>query len=287
MTILSKPKPTYFQTIVIFVLVLFLIGLYLILTTHAGNISKLLKENLNIVVELKDELPQPERFLMINNLRNDERIVDASVEFVGKEEALEIMKKEMGESFLLTGGDNPFYDIIKLNIKYEYQEKEKIDELLNSLRADTKIIDAYFYENIYEGIENNLKRISYIALISSIIFIILAYTLIHNTINIALYSDRHEIKTMELVGADWTFIKKPYYKQSVKIGIISSIIAIAFLTVFLFFIHKEIYSLQYLLNLSSSLLVGGILFIIAIAFSLLSTHFILRKYLILRKEDID
>ena len=237
---INKPKPTYFQTIIIIVLVLFLIGLYLIITTHAGNISKILKENLNIVIELEDDLPQPERFLMMEDLKKDERVVESSVDFVSREEALEIMTKDMGESFLLTGVENPFFDIIKLNVKNKYQEKEKMVEFLQSLREKSTIVDAYYYDNIYEDIESNLKRIGYIALFSGILFVILAYALIHNTINIALYADRDEIKTMELVGADWSFIKKPYLVRSLKAGFLASIIAVFLLAGFFLFIHMNI-----------------------------------------------
>ena len=285
MTMINKPKPTYFQTIIIIVLVLFLIGLYLIITTHAGNISKILKENLNIVIELEDDLPQPERFLMMEDLKKDERVVESSVDFVSREEALEIMTKDMGESFLLTGVENPFFDIIKLNVKNKYQEKEKMVEFLQSLREKSTIVDAYYYDNIYEDIESNLKRIGYIALFSGILFVILAYALIHNTINIALYADRDEIKTMELVGADWSFIKKPYLVRSLKAGFLASIIAVFLLAGFFLFIHMNIYNLEYIIDGTISIAVCVALFIIAISFSLISTNFILHKYLVLRKEE--
>ena len=56
--------------------------------------------------------------------------------------------------------------------------------------------------------------------------LIIAMALINNTIRLSIYSKRFVIKTMQLVGARHTFIRRPFVARGIGNGIVAAFIAI-------------------------------------------------------------
>ena len=148
------------------------------------------------------------------------------------------------------------------------------------------ISDVFYQEGLIDNIESNIKKIGYISLIIGILFIFVAITLIHNTIKLALHSNRFLIKNMELIGASWGFISRPYLVRSVKNGFWSALIAIGLLIGLLVFIQLDFLNpgdFQYPLELS--VLFGGLI-VLGILISSLSTFYVVNKYLKMRMDDL-
>ena len=53
----------------------------------------------------------------------------------------------------------------------------------------------------------------------------ISFALINNTIRLAIYSKRFLIHTMKLVGASWSFIRRPFLRRNFWIGVLSGVIA--------------------------------------------------------------
>ena len=81
------------------------------------------------------------------------------------------------------------------------------------------VVHDIFFENESDiGVHDLVYKLSLLFLLLSIIFVALALIIIHNTLSLSLYADRWEIKTMELVGARKSFIRKPYVAHGRIIG---------------------------------------------------------------------
>ena len=52
-----------------------------------------------------------------------------------------------------------------------------------------------------------------------------SFTLINNTIKLTIYSQRFILYSMKLVGAKWSFIRKPFITRNLWIGLTSAILA--------------------------------------------------------------
>lgn len=91
---------------------------------------------------------------------------------------------------------------------------------------------------------------------------------------------------MELVGASWEFISKPYLLRSVKHGIISSILAIAGLIALLFMMNKILPELEGLHNLPKLAFVFGGILILGVLINFMSTYYVVKKYLKMRVDDL-
>ena len=56
-----------------------------------------------------------------------------------------------------------------------------------------------------------------------------SFALISNFVRLSVYSRRFLIHTMKLVGASWGFIRRPFMKQGLVVGIIAALLAIVVL----------------------------------------------------------
>jgi len=220
-------------TILSLSLVLFLLGLYLVMLTQSSQISNRLKENINIVVELVDTYPSESKSVLIEHLTANEAVINSSVQFLTKEDAKDIMIGDEDLLFLDDSLQNPFRDAIILNLKAENYNKDYIDTFTEVVESEAIVSEVYYQEDLFSLVNANLRKFSLIVLIIGIFMMLLAVSLIYNTVNLSLLSDKQKIKTMELVGAERSYIKKPYTNQAIKTGLISFIIAMVLLLSFI------------------------------------------------------
>ena len=61
----------------------------------------------------------------------------------------------------------------------------------------------------------------------ALLLALISVTLINNTIKLTIYSLRFILYSMKLVGAKWSFIRKPFIRKNIRIGIVSAILACA------------------------------------------------------------
>ena len=282
----KKSKPNYLYSIIGVALVLFLIGIFGLLILNGQSLVNSYKEKMNIMVEIKGEVPSHERLRLTQQLKNAAYVKAESVQFVSKEKAAKILQEDFGDDFANLGFANPLYDVINFSTIATYTHPDSLAAISAVLRNNSHVNDVFYQEGLADSIEKNVEKIGFIALIIGILFIFVAITLIHNTIKLALYSNRFLIKNMELVGASWRFISKPFLIKSIKNGFLSAFIAILLLIGIMFFINSNMGELKNLINpYLIAWLFGGIL-ILGILITGLSTYYIVNKYLRMRLDDL-
>ena len=74
-------------------------------------------------------------------------------------------------------------------------------------------------------VNKNLQKLNIVLLILAVLLTFISYSLISNTVRLGVYSRRFLIHTMKLVGASWGFIRRPFLRDAVTIGIIAAILA--------------------------------------------------------------
>ena len=281
----SKTKPNYFYTVISVALVLFLLGIFGMLALHAQNLVEYLKENVEILVELRDEIEKPDRLLFQKKLEGSSFVKPGSVNFISKEEAATKMQEDFGKD-LLTDGMNPLFDALTFNLNSAYMNGDSLKAITTDLEENELVANVYYQEELVETISSNLTKFAIVVLAISLLAILITITLINNTIKLALYSNRFLIKNMQLVGATWGFIRRPYLVRSINLGILSAFIAIIALVLLLYFVQMEIPELRVVENWQRfAILFGGIL-LLGIFISLLSTWRGVSKYLRVRLDDL-
>jgi cell division transport system permease protein len=286
--IISPPKqtPNYFYTIISVAAVLFLLGFFGLLLLQSQRLTKVLKEQVDIIIELTSTPADSARLELENRLSKSSFVVPQSVEFTSREEALELMSDDLGEDLLSLDLPNPLYDVYTFNVGALYLTPDSLQRIREVLMKNPIINDVYYQESLIDQLTRNIKKISWILLSIATLFILLALTVIHNTIRLALYANRFLIKTQELVGARWEFISRPYLRKSLWHGLLSALLAIGLLLLLQFWFQQqipEIRALQHPLAFAS-LFVG--LIIMGMMINWISTYVVVRKYLSMREDDL-
>jgi cell division transport system permease protein len=209
-----------------------------------------------------------------------------NIEYVSKEDAAEIMKAENGEDFMEYLGYNPLQNSIDVYLKADFVTNDIIDDITEELSEKDFIADLRYDKDLVFLMNNNVKKITFWVLVISALFTLIAVLLINSSIRLAVYSKRFIIKTMQMVGATKSFIRKPFVYKSVQLGIIGAIIALAAMGVVLYYLNQTFPELQLV---KEPLLIVGLfagIFIIGIAITWLSTFIATQRFLNLKTDQL-
>jgi len=275
-------RSSYITSIVSISLVLFLLGLIGLLLLNTRKISDYVKENLKFTVYLKDHVKEVDILRIQKNLKLTDYVKDAK--YITKEQAAIEFQKELGENFIDFLGFNPLTPSIDVRLKADYANSDSIAEIKKDLKKFSQIDEVYYQESLIHLVNKNLRKISLFILIISVLLFLVAVTLINNTIRLSIYSKRFLIRTMQIVGANNSFIRRPFLYKSTLHGTIGALIAIGMLSGMIYLIQNEMESI---INFQDYKLLS-ILFIIVlltgIIISWISTYFAVNRYLNIKTD---
>ena len=275
---------SYFSVIIIISIVLFLFGVLGLSVISIKSVGNSFKEKLTVSIYLKDDIKNVE----INQLKNSLAMASyiKNIEFISKDEAAIFMKEEYGEDFIDDIGYNPLVNSIDINIKANYINNILLDSISTKI-LENKFVDDIIYDRDLISIMNkNLNKIAFWILPVSIVFTLIAFIIINSSIRLSIFSNRHTIKTMQMVGATKYFIRKPFIIKNIKLSLISSIIASIGLAILIAYINQTI-SIIEILNISLLAILFVIIIVLGIIISWTSTYFATQNILNLNTEKFN
>lgn len=273
-----------FTTIVSLSLVLFMLGLLGIIILNTRKLADNVKENIGFQVILNETAKEVDVAKLQKTLDASEYV--RSTEFVTKEEAAEKLQKDLGEDFIGFLGFNPLLSSIHVNLKAEYANADSLAWIEKDM-LETKLVKEVIYQkSLVSMINENVQKISLVILGFSSLLMIIALALINNTIRLSIYSKRFIIKTMQLVGATQGFIRRPFVFAGIRHGVYGALIAIAMLVGVLYVTQKQLPELKELQDQNMLLTLFGIVIVLGIIISWISTSLAVRKYLRLKSDDL-
>src|SRR5690606_30350434 len=275
---------SYFSVVISIALVLFLLGCLGLLVLNAKKVADHFKEQVVVTIYLNDSAKEVE----VKQLEKSLAMADytKSTEYVSKEAAAESMKAETGEDFMDFVGYNPLQNSIDVHLKADFVTTETLAAITEEL-STKKFIDEIRYDSdLVELMNDNVKKITFWVLIISGIFTLIAVLLINSSIRLAVFSKRFIIKTMQMVGATKSFIRRPFVFQSVKLGIIGAIIALIGMGIVLYYLNETFVELDLL---SNPILIGGLfiaIFLLGILITWISTFIATQRFLNLKTDAL-
>ncbi|WP_435413646.1 cell division protein FtsX [Psychroserpens mesophilus] len=275
---------SYFSVVISIALVLFLLGCLGLLVLNAKKVADHFREQVVVTIYLNDSAKQVEVDQLEKSLAMAE--YTKSTEYVSKEQAAELMKAETGEDFMDFVGYNPLQNSIDIYLKADYVTNETLDGITEEL-ANKKFIEDITYDNdLVELMNNNVKKITFWVLLLSAIFTLIAVLLINSSIRLAVYSKRFIIKTMQMVGATKTFIRRPFVFKSVQLGVIGAIVALIGMGIVLYYMDQFFPELELLQKpvLVGSLFVG--IFLLGVLITWISTFIATQRFLNLKTDQL-
>ncbi len=275
---------SYFSVVLSIALVLFLLGILGLLVLNTKKLADHFKEQITISVFLKDSAKEVE----VDQLQKSLALAPytKTATYVTKEEAAEQHSEEIGENFLDFLGYNPLKNSIDVQLKADFVTTEQIAEIAQELAVKDYVDEVSYDKPLIELLTDNVKRISFWILVASAVFTLIAVLLINSSIRLSIYSKRFIIKTMQMVGATKMFIRRPFIRINIQLGILGALIALAALTVVLYYIDQYFPELLLFRDIPLlCFLFAGILGL-GVCISLVSTYFATQRFLNLRTDDL-
>ncbi len=275
---------SYFSVVLSVFLVLFLLGVLGLFIINSKKLSDNFKEEIAMTVFFKNEAKDSTLKAFGNELKAS-KFVKSSV-YVTKEQAAKQHTDIIGEDFMTFLGTNPLQNSYDIYLNAEFIDAANIQKIERQLRANEMISDIVYDKQLVNLVNDNIKKVSMWILIISGFLAFIAVLLINSSMRLSIYSNRFIIKTMQMVGATKSFIRKPFIMRSIKLGMIGSVLAVIALLGLLFYLQSNFPNLGIMDNY---IVIGGVLIsvlVFGILITWISTHFATQRFLNLRTDDL-
>jgi len=247
------------STIIGITLVLVLVGVLLMVSLLGSAVTGHYRGQVVVQLMIADDVEEQDVQLLKKHIEGEPYTAEAS--YLSKEEAAAMMQEELGEEFVDFLGYNPLPASIDIHVKPEFSEEEKLASIVQELEKNTAVNEVVFQHDLLRQMNANLSKWSLGISLIGVVLLIIAIVLIVNTIQLAIFSQRFLIKSMQLVGATHWFIQKPFLRRGLWFGFLASMLALATLFMLLFAFRADLQDMVNILQEKQRLLVliGGVL----------------------------
>lgn len=205
-------------------MVLVLLGLVVLSVQTSRNLSQWVKENLTVTVMLSDDVSVNGAKLLCRDLYH--RPYSRNIDYISKDQALKEQSEAMGSDPSEFLGVNPFPATLELQLHSDYANRDSLKWIAKELQKNPKVTDVAYQVDLMDSVNRNLTKVNLLLLALAVLLTFVSFSLINNTVRLSVYSRRFLIHTMKLVGASWTFIRKPFMRQALMVGVVAAIVAI-------------------------------------------------------------
>ena len=277
-------RSSYFSVVVSIALVFFMVGFLGLVLLKSTQVANYFKEEVVVTLFLKNDTSKDQ----IENLRNSliKEIFTRKIIYISKEDAAKFYAEDLGEDFVNYLGTNPLKNSIDIYLNPGFVTPEKMEEISDRFKNNTYVFEVSYDKPLVTFLTQNIQRVSFWLFVISSFFGLIALILINSSIRLSVYSKRFNIKTMQMVGATKSFIRKPFIWNGVQLGFIGAVIALIGLGVVIYYIDQKIPTLQLTTDYITLAYLGGGILIIAFIISWLSTFFATQRFLNLQTEKL-
>ena len=258
-------------------MVLVLLGLMVFSMLTANNLSKWVKENLTVTVMLGDTVTTADARGLCRDLQRQPYAKQIS--YISKEQALKEQTEAMGSDPSEFLGVNPFPASIEMQLHSDYANADSLRWIAKQLKKNAKVSEVAYQEDLMDKVNLNLQKLSVLLLVLAALLTFISYSLISNTVRLSVYARRFLIHTMKLVGASWGFIRGPFMRQFIGIGLLAAILACVILGGFVYVLYVYEPSIVTIITERELLITAGCMFLFGVLITAICTWLSVNRFL--------
>ncbi len=205
-------------------MVLILIGMVVLTGFTSHNLSSFVKENLTLTMILQPDMDESASLTLFERIKGKHYVNEAT--YISKDKALAEGTKELGANPAEFAGENPFTAEIEVKMKANYANNDSIKWIATDLKTYKGVSDITYRQDLVQSVNNTLSKVGFVLIIVAALLTIVSFSLINNTVRLSVYARRFSIHTMKLVGASWGYIRTPFIRRAIMLGLVSALIAI-------------------------------------------------------------
>ena len=282
-----KNKKSSFTSLITMICAMFIFGVAFAIGENANSVVTQVSKKMGIQVYMKADATDEQIKDLETKIWDIGTDKIQKVEFVSKQQALEEMKTRVEDNeWILDGFDEennifPVSYLIQLtDLSYTKDVENQLSQMeeVDVIRSSNETIDTLI--KIARGVR-------YAIMVIFILLIIMAVTIISNTIKLTVHSRRREISIMKYVGATNGFIRGPFVVEGILIGLVAALITVLMVGLAYDFIIAKIAQSDVLQRMSISLMsfsqIGNIMIIVflclGIGIGIIGSMVSMKKYL--------
>ena len=204
-------------------MVLVLVGTVVFFAAVADNFSRSLRENFAIEVMLNDSLTVQQTRALQRQI--ERQPYTKRLTYTSKEEATRQQREALDtdpEEFL---GGSPIPASFELFLKADYANGDSLSKFMPPIAKNPAVLDVVYPKDLLDNVNDNIGKVSLALLVVAALLGMVSIALINNTMRLSVARRKHTIQTMKLVGARWSFIRRPFLLQAFWMGLLSSLLA--------------------------------------------------------------
>lgn len=277
-------RASYITSIISIMLVLYMLGLLGLIIIHGRKLSDYVRENISVTVILKEDVT--DEVVLNFRQRLEQTGFVKSSRFITREEAAKELTKDLGEDFIQFLGYNPLPPSLDLQLKSEYANTDSIAKIERRLMGNRIVKEVVYQKSMIDDVNSNINKISLVILGFSLILLLIAVILINNTIRLSVYARRFIIRSMQLVGATESFIRRPFIFRSMLHGTYAGLLSIALLVGTLWLAQQKIPELVSLQDIQQLAVFYCIILFTGVILSAVSTFFAVKRFLRMKSDSL-
>lgn len=227
-------------TIIVIAVIIFIFNIILAIQYIGNEALRSLSERVDIVIYLRDDADEYSAQQMADAISKIDGV--KMVKFTSKEEALDIIAKthpqtaEFLKKFDIRNPLPPSISITTLSAEdqqnvQKYLENSDYKNLMQNYVTDESSGQAQILSAVGKNLANISRFVKQLIFWIILVFVIGGTLVIINAIQLTIYTRRHEIHIMRLVGATPTFIRAPFIFEGILYGVIAVVLSFIFLLV--------------------------------------------------------
>lgn len=233
-TSLRRTPYQTFAALSILFFTLLMSGLIFISLSFIQGLLGYVETRPRIIVYFQIKAEEPEIFAVRDELEQSGKTKE--VKYVSKSEAYNIYKEFTKNDPLLL--EMTSEDILPASLEIDAAEPEYLPEIADMLKNKPGVDEVQFQRDIVDNLlrlTSNIRRISLI-FFGYLFFVSIIVLTITTSFKIALKKD--EISLLKLLGASNSYIRKPFIKESVLLGLMAAGAANVVIILLLIFLNS-------------------------------------------------
>ncbi|RIH66410.1 cell division protein FtsX [Mariniphaga sediminis] len=265
-------------------LVLVMLGALLLILVNAGRLSDYVREQIGFTLVLHEDVREVDVIRLEKVLAATDYV--KSTRYIDKETAARELTDELGEDFSGFLGYNPLFASFDVKLFAPYTSADSLLLIEKEFLEFPQVKEVYYQKDLLAVINENVSKISIFLLIASGLTGFIFMSLINNTIRISIYSERFTINTMQLVGAARSFVRKPFLRRGLLLGIYGALAANTLLISTVFVFRNELGGIVDVADLKILGPVFLLVILLGVAISYISTWFAVNKFLKMKFDEL-
>ena len=218
-----RNKLTNFLCIVTILINFTILGTFFVVGFNTDSLVDFFRSKYTFEIFLNDDVSLEQSTVIIKQIESNSVI--SSTILIDKEKSADIFLEEFGEDVVDMLGYNPLPMSLKVSLEKDNFDLNKVELLINDIE-NYDFVDSVEYRGIYiDSIEDKINLFIFFFLISVIGIVFISIQMISNTVKLSMSNRSDFIEILQYNGASDTFIKIPFFIESILQSIIGSFIA--------------------------------------------------------------